>query len=120
MYEYPKHSPRVAVVALRRSIHGDPIPIVFGNYKKANYSISAWKSLRATSAAPFFFEQVEHDNFFYIDGGVGKNNPSLVAYLETIKLWPSESISLFLSLGTGKIGTSDSFFYLILQLILKM
>jgi len=56
----------------------------------------------ATSAAPTYFKPVRIGYFDYIDGGIGNNNPTLLAVAEAEKLWPSRKISVVVSLGTGE------------------
>ncbi|WP_428699494.1 patatin-like phospholipase family protein [Stappia sp.] len=66
-----------------------------------------WQAVRATTAAPVYFEPMRAENLTHgdervlIDGGVVMNNPVLAAYLEAMKLgWSAQEIT-FLSLGTG-------------------
>jgi len=101
----------VAAVALQKSKTENPRPVVFGNYEDSISNIETWKALRATSAAPFYFEEFEDNEFTYVDGGIGRNNPSLVGFLETSYLYPTEEISLFLSIGTGGGTLKDNKFF---------
>lgn len=54
---------------------------------------------RATSAAPTYFPPTEAGE---VDGGVWANNPSMVAYVEMRRLWPSETDFRVICLGTGR------------------
>lgn len=57
-----------------------------------------WYAARATSAAPTYFPPIDG----LVDGGVaGATNPAMVAFIESLMMWPSEPIFL-LSIGTGK------------------
>jgi hypothetical protein len=61
---------------------------------------------RATSAAPTFFEPalvpVDGSEKALVDGGVFINNPSVSAYVEAMKIFPGEEITL-VSIGTGEL-----------------
>ncbi|WP_417692893.1 patatin-like phospholipase family protein [Roseibium sp.] len=66
-----------------------------------------WQAVRATTAAPSFFEPAKVENLTkareeaLIDGGVFMSDPALAAYIEARKLgWAAEDITL-ISLGTG-------------------
>ncbi|KAM0491100.1 hypothetical protein ACHAQF_009232 [Verticillium nonalfalfae] len=70
-------------------------------------STPIWQVARATSAAPRFFECIKMpDGNKHVDGGLAVNNPSGATLREVIRLhgYPP---SLFISLGTGKKGSSD-------------
>ncbi|GGE89709.1 patatin-like phospholipase family protein [Stappia taiwanensis] len=66
-----------------------------------------WQAVRATTAAPVYFEPAKVENLtrgtdqVLVDGGVFLNNPVLAAYVEGRKLgWRPEDM-VILSLGTG-------------------
>jgi len=62
--------------------------------------------LRATTAAPTYFEPTAKNTDAFIDGGMFANNPALCAYIEATK-FPSEPRPqdiMILSLGTGSIN----------------
>lgn len=61
-----------------------------------------WQAIRASSAAPVFFEDCLIDDERYVDGGFMANNPSAVALSEAKKLWPDRDVDLLLSVGTGR------------------
>ncbi len=64
--------------------------------------------LRATSAAPTFFNPKTIDGKDYVDGGVVSNNPAMCAYAEAKSLYKTQAEDMFiLSLGTGT--TLDSY-----------
>ena len=55
----------------------------------------------ATSAAPTYFPlHTADDTTWWADGGLHSNDPSLPAYVEALKMWPSENIFV-LNIGTG-------------------
>lgn len=64
------------------------------------------EAARATSAAPTYFEPAQmswgEETRTLIDGGVFINSPSVSAYAEAQKLFPSDRIAM-LSIGTGEL-----------------
>ena len=74
-------------------------------------SLPIWTVVRATTAAPLYFDSVHIDNKKFLDGGLGSNNPSLEAYNEVCKMryqhpesrhpLSDSPVSLFLSIGSG-------------------
>jgi patatin-like phospholipase/acyl hydrolase len=67
-----------------------------------------WQAVRATTAAPSFFEPARVENLSrkqdeaLVDGGVFMNDPAIAAFLEARKLgWDNEEI-VIISLGTGR------------------
>jgi patatin-like phospholipase/acyl hydrolase len=67
-------------VCLRTYIN-DKVPDSLCNYK-------IWEAARATTAAPTYFPRMKLDDYEYIDGGVGFNNPVLL-YVMSFCLWPA-------------------------------
>jgi patatin-like phospholipase/acyl hydrolase len=61
-----------------------------------------WQAIRASSAAPVFFDDCTIDEDKFVDGGFMANNPSAVALSEAKKLWPDREVDLLLSVGTGR------------------
>mmetsp|Transcript_1298 Transcript_1298/g.1744 ORF Transcript_1298/g.1744 Transcript_1298/m.1744 type:complete len:214 (+) Transcript_1298:701-1342(+) len=59
-------------------------------------------ALRATSAAPSYFETLTHNQGKFSDGGLVANNPIELAYFEARKLFPNDEIELIVSVGTGE------------------
>jgi len=68
------------------------------------------QAARATSAAPGFFEPVVIDGITFYDGGLGANNPSMVAWEEIRDVWKprkdnvADIVSCFISIGCGDPG----------------
>ena len=63
-----------------------------------------WEAARATSAAPTFFKRIEIGRKQpFIDGGLGRNNPSLVVLDEAkAQFGARRHIGCFVSIGTGQ------------------
>ena len=59
--------------------------------------------MRATSAAPLFFEPItlQASQHTFVDGGVRVNNPVDQVTSEARCLWPGRDIGCLVSLGTG-------------------
>jgi predicted acylesterase/phospholipase RssA len=78
--------------------------------RSGSSSVPVWQALRASSAAPPFFTQAliettlnsesEASVHTFVDGGIGNNNPLLLAIEEARQLWPGEEI-IAVTLGSG-------------------
>lgn len=66
-----------------------------------NPNVKIWEAVRATSAAPTFFDPIHINGEEYVDGGLGCNNPCKEVYEEAQRLWPDREIGCIISLGTG-------------------
>lgn len=86
-------------------------PYIFRNYNlphrvESHYYGSCkykmWQAIRASGAAPGYFEEYDLDGFVHQDGGLMCNNPTAVAIHEAKLLWPNESIQCVVSLGGGR------------------
>lgn len=68
-----------------------------------NYDCFMWEAVRATSAAPLFFEPIalEASKAIFADGGIGANNPIDQLTSEARQLWLDRDIGCLVSLGTG-------------------
>lgn len=79
-------------------------PVLLKSWDDNFQSIKVWQAIRATTAAPTFFEpyyvEINHKEHWLIDGGLYANNPALETYMLAKELWPNEEIIL-ISLGTG-------------------
>lgn len=102
--------PKVAAVSTVVN-HSLLLPYVFSNYTHPYGSNSKfpqsckyrlWEALRASTAAPGYFEEFKLGNNIHQDGGLLTNNPCAIAVHEARLLWPDESFQCIVSLGTGK------------------
>lgn len=102
--------PKVAAVSTVVN-HSLLIPFVFSNYTRPLGSVSQfpqsckyriWEALRASTAAPGFFEEFKLGKNIHQDGGLLTNNPSSIAIHEARRLWPDEPFQCIVSVGTGK------------------
>ncbi|XP_050414521.1 calcium-independent phospholipase A2-gamma [Patella vulgata] len=83
-------------------------PGVYSHYPgSCNHEI--WEVIRASSAAPGYFEQFNHGDYVHQDGGLLTNNPTALALHESKLLWPEESVQCVISLGTGRYEPNFEF-----------
>nr|XP_056703226.1 calcium-independent phospholipase A2-gamma [Euleptes europaea] len=103
--------PKVAAISTIVS-RGTPLKaFVFRNYNhlpgvKSHYLGSCqyklWQAIRASSAAPGYFQEYGLGNDLHQDGGLLMNNPTALAVHECKCLWPNMPLQCVISLGTGR------------------
>ena len=69
-----------------------------------NSNAFIWEVARATSAAPTYFKEMKIGNDRYMDGGLGANNPSGIAWnnARQVSRTPDHRIAMMISIGTGE------------------
>ena len=86
------------------------IPTLFRTYEshETHSACKIWEAARATSAAPTFFKRIEIGRAQpFIDGGLGRNNPSRVVLDEANSLFGARHIGCLVSVGTGQVETTS-------------
>ncbi|KAM8829889.1 calcium-independent phospholipase A2-gamma-like [Synchiropus picturatus] len=104
-------SPKVSAVSAVVNWGSSPKAFVFCNYNHKPGSLSRyaggsgypmWQAVRASSAAPGYFQEFTLQSDIHQDGGIIMNNPCALAVHESRLLWPKQPFQCVLSLGTGR------------------
>ncbi|XP_053173609.1 calcium-independent phospholipase A2-gamma-like [Scomber japonicus] len=104
-------SPKVSAVSAVVNWGTSPKAFVFCNYNHKPGSLSRyaggssyqmWQAVRASSAAPGYFQEYTLQSDIHQDGGILLNNPCALAVHESRLLWPNQPFQCVLSLGTGR------------------
>ncbi|XP_027144412.1 calcium-independent phospholipase A2-gamma [Larimichthys crocea] len=104
-------SPKVSAVSAVVNWGMSPKAFVFRNYNHKPGSLSRyaggsgcqmWQAVRASSAAPGYFQEFLLQSDIHQDGGIILNNPCALAVHESRLLWPNQPFQCVLSLGTGR------------------
>lgn len=101
---------KFAVVSSRVNVF-PPKPYILRNYNhpaqlnvkplEGSANLKVWESIRATTAAPGYFDPFIKDDLYLVDGAMSYNNPIALAFTEAKSIWPNSPISCILSCGTG-------------------
>ncbi|XP_072340415.1 calcium-independent phospholipase A2-gamma isoform X2 [Scyliorhinus torazame] len=107
-------SPKVAAISTIVN-KGTPLKaFVFRNYNhlpsvRSHYmggcQYKLWQAIRASSAAPGYFQEYAIGSNLHQDGGLLINNPCALAIHECKRLWPNTPFQCVISLGTGRYET---------------
>ncbi|KAL1249828.1 hypothetical protein QQF64_020833 [Cirrhinus molitorella] len=104
-------SPKVSAVSAVVNWGKSPKAFIFRNYNHAPGRLSRyaggsgyrlWQAVRASSAAPGYFQEFPLHGDIHQDGGLILNNPCALAVHESRLLWPNQPFQCVLSLGTGR------------------
>ena len=71
--------------------------MVTSNYRGSS-RFKTWEAVRASSAAPGFFDDFRTQGLVFQDGALIANNPSSVGLHEAKHLWPKEKLQCLVSL----------------------
>ncbi|KAF8158515.1 acyl transferase/acyl hydrolase/lysophospholipase [Crassisporium funariophilum] len=72
------------------------------NVEKSFADYTIWQAARATSAAPTYFPRIKLDDYEYVDGGLGFNNPVLLLMGEArLHFGFARPIGCLVTVGTG-------------------
>lgn len=86
---------------LRNYNHPDSPPSKDDITLQGNSTFRVWEAVRATAAAPGYFDPVIKDQLHLVDGAMIYNNPIALAIMEAKALWPDRPIGCLVSCGTG-------------------
>lgn len=78
-----------------------------GNSFDGTCKAEVWQAIRASSAAPGYFQEFKFDTAILLDGGMLVNNCTGVAHAEARMLWPNEPVQCVVSIGSGKFRPRD-------------
>ena len=84
------------------------IPRLFRTYHAPKYpspNCTIWEAVRASSAAPTFFEHIVIDGEPFVDGGMGCNNPVEQVLQEADLMFPHRHVACIISIGAGQAWT---------------
>lgn len=116
MIQTARNQNSIKVAAVSTIVNkGTPLKaFVFRNYNhlpsmRSHYTGSCksklWQAIRASSAAPGYFQEYAIGTDLHQDGGLLINNPCALAIHECKCLWPNTPLQCVISLGTGRYET---------------
>lgn len=90
-------------VVAKRHLALDAPPVLFRSYEVDGTEVECTilEAARATSAAPTYFPEMKIGRDYYVDGGIGSNNPAGEAIREARRIWKHRKIGCLVSIGTG-------------------
>lgn len=89
---------------LFRTYSHDP---TIGNLFDGTCKADVWQAIRASSAAPGYFQEFKFNSSILLDGGMLVNNCAGVAHTEANLLWPYEQVQCLVSVGSGRFKPRD-------------
>jgi len=107
LLEEGKPDCKVMVTAIAADSPNNRAPVYLRNYQREDregqlLGIKIWEAARATSAAPNYFVPIVLENYRFIDGGLGANNPVGWLWNEVLAVYgPKQETACCLSIGTG-------------------
>lgn len=78
------------------------LPFLVRSSFKGGCHYPVWAAVRASSAAPGYFDEFSLDNNIFHDGGILVNNATHIGIHEARRLWPHEKLHCVVSLGLGR------------------
>ena len=93
---------RIAPFVFRNYLHPQRNP---SNYK-GSFTHPVWAAVRASTAAPGYFDDFYVDGMIHQDGGIMTNNATQIAIHEAQRIWPNYGLQCVISLGLGRTDSS--------------
>lgn len=78
------------------------LPIQAYSHYDGTCKFKTWEAVRASSAAPGYYEDFKLGGHVFHDGGLLANNPTHIAIHESKHIWPSHETNCVVSIGTGR------------------
>ncbi|XP_026996720.1 calcium-independent phospholipase A2-gamma [Tachysurus fulvidraco] len=83
------------------------LPVGVRSHYRGGCQHKLWEAIRASSAAPGYFQEFALGTDLHQDGGLLINNPTALAIHECQCLWPGTPLQCVVSLGTGRFESSS-------------
>ncbi|KAK3526672.1 hypothetical protein QTP70_030881, partial [Hemibagrus guttatus] len=83
------------------------LPVGVRSHYRGGCQHKLWEAIRASSAAPGYFQEFALGTELHQDGGLLINNPTALAIHECQCLWPGTPLQCVVSLGTGRFESSS-------------